>query len=253
MGPQFKKMGDIKELSPHPQDSNILSQGSYFDDRVFLSKKSERKLMTNLVLGTITSEEFLIGDIESENGKLILNLVERINSQYKEVPTEYLNLISELSKATSVSGYLQVTCSEALDLLESFSKGNIDLLSVNERNKLQFLQKEVPAFWRVLHSILLLENTKFMPTDVKNIVSRLVEMRKEIFENSAERRNDDYFAWENPEVEHPTQCYPLWPLKFFPKNYNVRKSTPARKEEICHKKKNRENDFANGVFRQVFI
>ena len=42
-----------------------------------------------------------------------------------------------------------------------------------------------------------------------------------MFANATKRRNADYVMWPNPEVEHPTQCYPSLPLWRYPNEYKV--------------------------------
>ena len=48
--------------------------------------------------------------MSSSNGLLVYNLVTRLRQQYgRDLPKEYLTFLSDVSKATSVSGYLQPT------------------------------------------------------------------------------------------------------------------------------------------------
>ena len=55
---------------------------------------------------------------ETRNGRLIKTLVSRVFDDYDELPEEYVKFLSNLGKNTSVSGYLQVTSPNTLQILE---------------------------------------------------------------------------------------------------------------------------------------
>jgi hypothetical protein len=70
--------------------------------------------------------------------------------------------------------------------------------------------------------IMEVESSEYLPHDVTIIVNKLVEIQRSTFENSAERSDDDYVQWPNPEVEHPTQYYPNWQIFRYPKKCPVK-------------------------------
>ena len=55
--------------------------------------------------------------LRSYTGILIYNLVYRLSHQYQLIPREYIVLLTDLAKYSSVSGYLQPTGPEALEVL----------------------------------------------------------------------------------------------------------------------------------------
>ena len=57
--PTLRKVDHLSELDRHEDDENILEQGSHFKDRVFLSRKPERTLVTKLLTNDINADEFV--------------------------------------------------------------------------------------------------------------------------------------------------------------------------------------------------
>ena len=70
-------------------------------------------------------EEFVGSDeIKSENGRLLQNVIERIMvSNPLSMPKEYKVFLEDVSKATPVAGYIQVTHKKPLELLEKYCLG----------------------------------------------------------------------------------------------------------------------------------
>ena len=102
-------MDHLGELDHAEDDEEILSQGSHFRDRVFLSEIVERKLVCSLVTQVITVAEFLVSpDIQTANGVMLSQLVRHIDLRFSgELPKEYARLLTNISKPTSVAGLLQ--------------------------------------------------------------------------------------------------------------------------------------------------
>ena len=60
-------------------------------------------------------------DIETENGRMVLDIIERISETWgEEIPKEYKRFIANVCKQSSVAGLLQVTSNLSLIYLESF-------------------------------------------------------------------------------------------------------------------------------------
>ena len=88
---------------------------------VFLPENSERKLVCNLLTNNITYEEFLESEINSENRTLIAHLVEMISLSWPdEMSQPYSRSLANISKYSSVAGFLQVLSEEPLVLLADF-------------------------------------------------------------------------------------------------------------------------------------
>ena len=81
-GPAKRKVDHLHELDRLEGDETVLCQGSYFQDRVFLSNKCERNLVCGLLTNSVSPDEFL-ESLESEERTENLNmvglLVERIS------------------------------------------------------------------------------------------------------------------------------------------------------------------------------
>ena len=100
-GPLQRKLEglNVSELSSHPNDKNVLKQGSKFGDRVFLAEKRERDLVLGLLSGSTDMLSFLSNDdISSENGKLVSNLVRFIQERSPlSIPQPYVRLLADIS------------------------------------------------------------------------------------------------------------------------------------------------------------
>ena len=76
-------------------------------------------------------------------------------------------------------------------------------------HQLNLLREEVPALFCVLIEIMQFEGTcRFLPHDVAAIVSRLLTIWRNLFENALRRRSSDYIEWEDRDEEHPSMFYP---------------------------------------------
>ena len=75
-------------------------------------------MFRDLVADGHTTFAFLNEDITSNNGLLLRNLVQRLDTDHGLVPDPYISLIADLGKYTSVCGLLQVTQARSLQLLE---------------------------------------------------------------------------------------------------------------------------------------
>ena len=246
-GPTKRKVDHLQELDSPSDDNNYLSQGSFFNDRVFLPSKPERDLVCSLLTNAISVDDFLDSDvISSGNGALVEDLVRRIDGNWPgEIPSPYTRLIGNVCKISSVAGYLQILTPESLEYLEDFCNQNLELRSARNLQKQKCVAKEMPALWPNLVAILNLENVNFLPDDVANIVLKLISIRRDTFDNAAERTQEDYIAWENPEEEHATQFYPNWRLWRYPKKYLVGNTPDC---DFCVKDFNKHRDFSFGIF-----
>ena len=70
---------------------------------------------SQLVTENILPQEFLDGDMNSENGQLVRELVNRLDTVFQDIPNEYIDFLTDLAKSSSVTGLLQVNNLEALD------------------------------------------------------------------------------------------------------------------------------------------
>ena len=233
VGPTKRKVDHLSEFDRLEEDVTPLMEGSKFKDRVFLSEKRERDLIKNLLTEEISTEDFLESDFATDNGQLVLSLVDRLAETWPDdFPAPYGRFLCAIGKYTSVAGYLQVLSPDPLIYLSSFCRELLDLRSSDHRDKLQLIMHELPALWPNLLDILNLEKVKFLPADVSAIVLRLVTMRSETFKNASHRQDNDYIPWANIGEEHPTQFYPNWNIFRYPKKYDVRRVTDS---DFCDK------------------
>ena len=245
VGPSRRKVKHITEFNAVEND-NILEQGSFLKDRVFLSSQKERKKLQSLLSEKITGNEFLNSrDVTSENGILVKDLVRRLFTTYDEIPGSYVSFLSNISKACSVAGYVQVTCEEPLEILKSFCNHTDDIRTGNAENvrKLDKLKKELPAMWGNLCAIANLEGSNFLPGDISDITLKLIDIRQNTFLNARQRFSDDYV--DHDGTEEPTQCYPAFNIFRYPKKYEINNRSDT---DRCEKNYPQGSDFANGVF-----
>ena len=246
-GPTKRKVEHLKEFDKAEGDDSDLCQGSFFQDRVFLSENRERKLVCSLLTDTITQEEFLESeDISTENGEMVSTLVARLSLSWPEdTPKTYRRFLGNISKYSSVAGFLQVQSAEPLQVLAAFCHKTLDIRSVATVERQKLVAEELPALWPNLLEILHLEKTDFLPDDVSEIVLKLIQIRTDTFLKAAVRSPDDYVDWTSPNDEHPTQYYPNWPIFRYPQKYVVRNITDC---DFCTKNFNDHMDFSYGVF-----
>ena len=246
-GPTKRKVDHLKELGTADNDTDCLPQGSHYKDISFLHIYQERQSICHLLTGAQSLDDFLTEeDLETENGRLIVELICRIAVTWAdEIPKEYTRFIGNICKQTSVAGLLQVTSDLPLTYLESFCQESLDIRSVNEVDKLDFLQHQLPAFWPMLTNILDLEGRKYLPPDVCRIVVKIIQIRRNTFRNAAARNDNDYTDWQSPEEEHPTQFYPEFPIFRYPKVYTV---NGQKDSDFCNKAFDEKRDFSYGVF-----
>ena len=122
-GPSKRKVSHLEELDRFEGDVSVLCQGSLFKDRVFLPENCERKLICHLLTKSISVDEFLESEeVRSHNGLLVKAIVERVSQSWPEddLPKPYHRLVGNVSKYSSVAGFLQVTEPRPLELLEMF-------------------------------------------------------------------------------------------------------------------------------------
>ena len=210
--PTNRKVDHIEEFEPHPSDETELPQSTKSQQRKFLANKSERVLVQALVKGEISAEEFIRSDqITSENGQLVKIIVERLEHWFTDCPAEYNDFFSDISKETSIPGLIQVNSNEPLDILSDYCNERLDLRAHQNLNRLQIVEREIPALWSSLKNILKLEKrSNYLPKDVASVVLELISIWKNIFINAAERSDDQYFWYPEDAGELPTQCYPNW-------------------------------------------
>ena len=170
------------------------------------------------------------------------NLIQRLIHVWNEIPEEYMQFLKDISCASPVTGLLQATNSEALDILNNYCHETLDLRHPEQAAQTSFIQSQFPALWKCLTDILSLEKTFiFLPGDVSEIVKTLIHIRIETFERSATRQAENYFDY--PEEESSTQCYPNWRINRYPSEYNI-KSEGSR--NLCSKKFNKNAAFTPG-------
>ena len=100
-GPTKRKVAHLHELDKAEADESFLCQGSHFENRVFLSESSERKLVCCLLTDAISVDDFILTeDISSPNGNLVLALVRRISLSWPgDIPKPYERIIGNICKA----------------------------------------------------------------------------------------------------------------------------------------------------------
>ena len=78
-------------------------------------------------------------------------------------------------------------------LNQDWCNQTVDIRSHENKDRLAMLRRELPPLMDQLLDILTLEKTlRFLPPDVANIVMKLIDIRKAIFDTAAERHTSDY-------------------------------------------------------------
>ena len=115
-----------------------MSQGSYHEERVFISCLKERKLVTRLLPADITIEDFLNSpQLRSDNINLIKELVQEVSVRYRgQIPAEYHTFILNVCKGSSARALLQCTRAgkDVLQNLKNFCLQHLELLDVTNQD-----------------------------------------------------------------------------------------------------------------------
>ena len=61
---------------------------------------------------------FLNANWQTQNGILIRDLVDRVTTDFGDIPEPYMEFLGDVGKRTSVSGYLQCTRPDTLQILQ---------------------------------------------------------------------------------------------------------------------------------------
>ena len=130
--------------------------GHIFQDCVFLSENKKRKLVCRLLTDNLSYADFLESEeISTTNGLLLKTLVERISINWpEEMPKPYKRFIGNISKYSSVAGFLQVTGPEPLDILEAYCQERLALRSASNSEKQKIICSELPVLWPNMLDIL---------------------------------------------------------------------------------------------------
>ena len=117
-------------------------------------------------------------EVQTANGVMLSQLVRHLDLRFNgELPKEYVRLLTNISKPTSVAGLLQFAGPAALKHLGDLANQTLDLRHRSNSNMLNVVQKELPVFWHMLLDILNLEKTNFMNQLLANIVNKLLSIR----------------------------------------------------------------------------
>ena len=245
MGPTKRKVKHLEELERHPDDDEVLPQSTFFGGRVFMPEIKERRLVVELLADKMSMMAFCNSEVQSENGRLLVNLVRVLDNTYDvKVPSPYKRLIENICKPTSVRGLTQVTGPEPLEYLKQFCLGRINIKSLQHKNKLQCVIKQLPVLWPMLDDICNFEKSSVLPQEVCDIVLRLLSIRENMFRNAAPRDENAYHKYESSE-EPSTMCYPNNPTIKHPKKYEVNK---VKDKDLCEKAFFGHSHFAAGIF-----
>ena len=141
------KAHGIKELSPHPDDKNILEQGSKHEDRMFLVDKKEREKICELLTESTDMSAFCsTTPFSSTNGKLVGKLISRLSRTSSEhLPDCYKVFLSDVCKNSPVAGYVQVTRNKPIIILKQFCTNQLDIRNGHHQNELLEVKSQLPA------------------------------------------------------------------------------------------------------------
>ena len=245
LGPTKRKVRNLTELEKHEDDHEVLPQSTFFSTRVFMSDINERNLVVQLLSGNLSMNDFCESEIRSENGRLLVNLVRALDHTDAEtVPRPYKRFIENVCKPTSVRGLLQVTRHEPLLYLKLFCDGSMNLKSLEHRQELSCVMKELPVFWPMLEEICNFEKSCILPTQVADIVLKMLVVREATFVNAAVRDPNAYVDYVGRD-EPRTMCYPNNPTVKHPKKYCVNN---VKDKDLCEKAFLGHSHFTAGVF-----
>ena len=246
LGPLKKRVKHLSELDVAKDDQSVLKQSTHYHDRVFMSVKKERDLIVRLLTGDINMEAFLkVDDIKTDNGGMVVELVQFIKGKYDEIPPPYGRFLKNVSKNSSARSFVQVNEMVVLDDLGKFCREELDLRILGNQDKIKSITASLPAIWPLLDDICSLEKSKFLPVLVSRIVLRILKIRFNTFIQAPTRPNSSYFSWSDPLGEHPTQCYPCLPLWRHPSRYTVSDQVDT---DLCEKSFSYSSDFVAGFY-----
>lgn len=170
LAPRSKQTEHLQELDQDSQDNSALRESTKFNDRCFISKKKERKHISDMITEDISVNEFLGKVFENENAVLVRNLVRRLAQRAPDISDPYKRFIGNLAKPSPIAGYLQPLDSNTLNWLIDFCDHRVDIRSADRLHVSNKLTEELPALWPLLCQLLEEEKTQWLPDDVASIV-----------------------------------------------------------------------------------
>ena len=63
-------------------------------------------------------QEYLNIQVNSPNAQLVKDLIARLYQNFGEIPESYFELLQDIAKFSSITGYMQVTTSQTLQILK---------------------------------------------------------------------------------------------------------------------------------------
>ena len=246
--PLRRKLNDlgVKEFGPSEKDKNILRQGSKNADRLFIARKKERDFISSFLTGSINIQEFLEKSeavLVSDNSKKIIDIVRRF-SEKENLPESYVAFLAEITKNSPVAGFLQVTDRRALYLLREYCLRNVNLREISNLEDMKLVQRQLPIMWGMILNISREENNIWLPRDISAVITELLKIRHETFNNTPTRYSSDYVPYTESRDPN-TEYYPNHKLFRYPKQYLV---SNQKDRDFCEKNFEGSSDFCPGIF-----
>ena len=111
---------------------------------------------------------------------------------------------------------MQVYDLSVLNILRKFCLSEINVRDGNHLRELRLLTAQLPSMWKIINSICIQEKSSYPPKPVCILILTLLRIRNDTFRKCEQRFQEDYFPYDKND-EEPTQFYPLFPLKYYPK------------------------------------
>ena len=181
---------------------------------------------------------------EKDSVKSIIGILKRLIKQYGILPDGYLLLCQELSKCSPIAIILPSYDPLDYDILHSFLNKKINIFSNYTLAKKMLCS--FPIVYKIIKQILSSEKLKFLPTDVNDLMKKLVAKRK-VYDQLAVDRAAPRVPLPDGYSGPAAEVYPNYPLHTMENHYTADKQTDEGEDGNCNKYYNESPCFTGGI------
>ena len=233
---------------------NLLVKGIEAKHRTFLNTQKTRDVITNL-LSNVDKASSLPNAVKAlsaleldENATVVLELLNRLLSEHKVVPTGYCALLHELRLLTPKSALL-VPYSSDKNTYKRFMEylNNKSDIFASPSNIEKFINK-FPIIIECIKKVLDAENSMlpFLPTDVSAIFKNMIKLRFQ-FDKMSRQVAAPRVTPKDGFVPPKADFFPSYPIHTMENEYKADNKPDPTENDACEKAFNSTTSISGGI------
>ena len=237
---------------------NINVNGIEAKDRTFLNVRYVRNLIEELLSNTEDSTALanavkgLSFTALDSNGRSVLDLLNRISSETKKLPSGYITLLDELKRETPISALLAPYSSnrQIYETFMDYLNNQTDIFA--SPNSIQIFVNNFPILINCIQKILKTENSKtfvnspYLPSDVAEIFKNLIKLRFE-FDRKSRTVAAPRVKPKSDFVPPKADFFPSYPIHSMENNYKADKKPENSDKDECEKHFSSATSISGGI------